>query len=510
MTLATDKLGVNPIQVKALGITNQRETTVVWNRHTGEPLHNAIVWQDLRTHATCSALRAEHDNERVRSITGLPISTYFSGVKLRWLFDNVPAVAAAVRAGDALFGTIDTWLVWHLTRERAHVTDVTNAGRTMLMDVEKLEWADEMLRMLDVPRAMLPEIRACGGDFGTLRDTSLRGTRVSGVIGDQQSALVGQACFSAGDAKSTYGTGCFLIVNTGPRPHRSLNGLLTTPAYQLTESEPCMYALEGSVAVAGSAVTWMRDGLGLLSSAAESEEAACGVEDAGGVCFVPALTGLFAPWWREDARGALFGLTQFSTRGHIVRALLDGVAFMVDAVLQAAASDMRAPLAELKVDGGMTANNLLMQLQADITGTPVARPTVTETTAMGAAFVAGHASGVFASLDELRTVWRLDRRFEPRTTAEERAKRTGRWHKAVARSLDWAESDDIGNGGGRESTLSSSQPKPVEEPDIATRSNTLTKGLEGALDHGMDLGFATGVLLGAIGAIVFARMTKSK
>lgn len=428
-----------PVQVKAIGITNQRETTVVWNKHTGTPLYNAIVWQDTRTQSTCDTLRATHDSERVRYITGLPISTYFSGVKLRWLIDHVPAVRKAIQDGSALFGTIDSWLVWNLSSERAHVTDVTNAGRTMLMNIRSLAWDDEMLSMIGVTRDILPEIRSCSESVGQMQGTILKGVPISGIIGDQQAALVGQSCFEVGEAKSTYGTGCFLIVNTGEEAKESHNGLLTTPGYKLGANAPCVYSLEGSVAVAGSAVIWLRDSMNIIGSASESEKIARTVDDTGDVYVVPAFTGLYAPWWREDARGTIVGMTQFTQKAHVVRATLESVAFQVNAVLQAASEDMGNAITELKVDGGMTQNELVMQMQADITNITVVRPSVIETTALGACFCAGHAVGLYGSMDAFRDSWKLDKRFEPRIDDETREQKLQKWETAVQCSLGWVD-----------------------------------------------------------------------
>lgn len=429
-------------QIKALGIANQRETTVVWDRNTGKPLHNAIVWQDSRTSTTSEQLRSKIDSEKVRRITGLPISSYFSGVKLRWLIDNIPDVRQAVEDGSAMFGTVDSWLVWSLTSERAFITDVTNAGRTMLMNLNSLEWDDEMLRAIDVPRSILPEIRSSSEVLGHLSCTALEGLPIGGVIGDQQAALVGQSCFDVGDTKSTYGTGCFLIVNTGPEPKLSQNGLLTTPAYKLGAESDCIYALEGSIAVAGSAITWLRDGLGVIDNAAESETVAQSVEDTGNVYVVPAFTGLYAPWWNEEARGTIVGITQYTTYKHIVRAVLEAMAFKVDAVLQAASNDMGAPIAELKVDGGVTKNSLVLQMQADVTNTPVVRPKVTETTALGAAFCAGHAVGLFQSKQAFQDAWQLDTRFEPRIDSTTRGQKLRMWNRAVQTAIGWASGDE--------------------------------------------------------------------
>lgn len=443
ISIAQRDHGIEVSQIKALGISNQRETTVVWDRETGNPLHNAIVWQDSRTRSVSAVLRSKYDNEHVRKTTGLPISTYFSAVKLRWLIDNVREVREGINNGTALFGTIDTWLIWNLTEGNKYLTDVTNAGRTMLMNIHSLSWDSEMLQMMGITRDILPEIRSCSEIFGVLSCTPLRGLPISGVIGDQQGALVGQSCFNVGDAKSTYGTGCFLIVNTGTKPKLSANGLLTTPAYKLGPDAPCYYSLEGSVAVAGSAVTWLRDSLRVISSSSDSEAVASSVDDTGEVYVVPAFTGLYAPWWREDARGTIVGLTQYTTRAHIVRATLESMAFRVDAVLKAASSDMNAPVSVIRVDGGVTENNLVMQMQADITGSVVDRPKVVETSCLGAAFLAGHAVGMFQSNDEFSDAWVLDRRFEPQIDEKTRQKKLYKWNMAVERSLGWASGETM-------------------------------------------------------------------
>lgn len=439
--------GVDIAQIKAFGISNQRETTVVWNRHSGHPLYNAIVWQDLRTHSTSDELRSKYDNEHVRRITGLPISTYFSGVKLRWMIDHVPEVRNAIFDGSALFGTIDSWLIWNLTAEHAHVTDITNAGRTLLMNINSLDWDAEMMQMIGIKREILPDIRSCSETFGVLSCTSLKDVPITGVIGDQQSALVGQSCFKVGEAKSTYGTGCFLMVNTGLSPTFSTNGLLTTPAYKLGPEAPCVYALEGSIAVAGSAVQWLRDSLGVIASAAESEPVALSVPDTGGVYVVPAFTGLYAPWWREDARGTIVGMTQYTTRAHIVRATLESMTFIVNAVLMAVSEDTGNPITTIRVDGGVSTNNLVMQMQADITGSVVDRPKVTETTALGAAFVAGHAVGLFQSQQAFCDSWSLDRRFQPQINEKTRRTKLMRWEMAVERSLGWESAEVAKNEG---------------------------------------------------------------
>lgn len=440
MRIASEEHGVTAAQVKALGITNQRETTVVWHRETGRPLYNAIVWSDMRTHDTCEKLRAEHDPERIKRISGLEISTYFSGVKLKWMMEEVPEVAAAIENGTAMFGTIDTWLVWNLSKERSHVTDVTNAGRTMLMNIETLQWDDELLEMIGITRKILPEIKSCSERFGHLdagfAKCGLEGLVIAGLIGDQQGALVGQSCFKEGQAKNTYGTGAFLIVNTGTTPKPSTHKLLTTPAYKFGDEE-CHYALEGSVAVAGLGVRWLRDSLGIIESPAEVETLARSVEDTDDVYFVLAFSGLFAPYWREDARGAIVGMTQSTTKAHVARATLEGVAYQVHAVLEAASKDMGAPIQQIRVDGGAAVNNLLLEMQADVTGAEVIRPKIIETTALGAAYAAGRAVGLFESAEEFTRHWELDQSFRPKIEEEERKNKLERWNRAVEKSLGW-------------------------------------------------------------------------
>lgn len=440
MAAAARDHGIKPADVKAIGITNQRETTVVWDRSTGAPLHKAVVWLDTRTMETCDKLSSGGaiSDERVRELSGLPISTYFSGVKLRWLCDNVPDVREAVETGSALFGTIDTWLTWCLTKDHVHVTDVTNAGRTMLMNINTLEWDDDLLGALDIPRSILPEIRSSSEVYGKLGCTVLAGTPIAGIVGDQQAALLGQSAFEPGQAKNTYGTGCFLIVNTGETPKFSDNGLLTTPAYKLGPDAPCVYSLEGSIAIGGAAVSWLKDNLNLISKASEIETLASSVEDTGDVYFVPAFSGLYAPHWRQDARGAILGLTQFTTRAHIARATLAGLAFQVHDVLKAAESDMGAPLTELRVDGGASVNNLLLQMQADVLGYPVVRPKIVETTALGAAFAAGMAIGVHSGTSAVTDCWEADRRFDPDIHEEARELERRKWDLAVEKSMGWA------------------------------------------------------------------------
>ena len=432
--------GVEAGEVAAIGITNQRETTVVWDRETGEPIHNAIVWQDTRTAGLVREIGGEHGPDRLREAVGLPLSTYFSGPKIAWILDAVPGARERAEAGELAFGNVDTWLLWNLTggpRGGVHATDVTNASRTMLMDLKTLDWHPGALELIGVPAAMLPEIRSSGEPFGETAGTALGGRPVAGIVGDQQAALLGQCCFDAGEAKSTYGTGSFLLLNTGTEIVRCAE-LLTSVAARIG-SEPASYVLEGSIAVTGAAVQWLRDQLGLISSAAEVEPLAASVEDNGGVYFVPAFSGLFAPRWRDDARGAIVGLTAYARAGHLARAVLEATAWQTREVIDAAQRVSKTPLAELRVDGGMTANELLMQLQADVLDMPVVRPAVTETTALGAAFAAGLATGYWDGREELRARWREERRWEPAMDPRRREREQRRWGMAVERSLGWAE-----------------------------------------------------------------------
>jgi len=426
--------GIDRSQLAAVGITNQRETTVVWDTETGEPLAPAIVWQDTRTDEFCRELEADLGSVRFRSQTGLPIATYFSGPKLRWLLDNVPGLRSRAEAGTALFGTIDSWLTWKLTGR--HISDVTNASRTLLMDIHSMDWDDGIADAMGVPITMLPEICPSSEIYGEAGGP-LGGVPIAGILGDQQAALFGQACFEPGDAKNTYGTGCFLLLNTGTEVVPSNHGLLTTVAYQIG-AEPARYALEGSVAIAGASVQWLRDSIGLIDSAADVEALAASVEDNGDVYFVPAFSGLFAPHWRSDARGAIVGLTRFTTAGHLARATLEATAFQTLDVLAAMESDSGVKLGSLKVDGGMTGNELLMQFQADLLGVPTVRPRVAETTALGAAFAGGLAVGVWSGTEELATLWSEDRRWEPAMEPVERERLYRRWQEAVQRSLGWA------------------------------------------------------------------------
>jgi glycerol kinase len=430
--------------IAAVGVTNQRETVIVWDKRTGEPVHNALVWQDTRTQPMLDRMIAERGVDAFAAQTGLPLASYFSASKLRWLLDNVDGARADAEAGHLLFGTPDSWIVWNLTGGvdgGIHVTDVTNASRTLLMDLETLDWSDDLLDVWRVPRSMMPEIRSSSEVVGEIRTPSaLRGVPLSGILGDQQAATFGQTAFDAGESKNTYGTGNFLLVNTGTEPVRSRAGLITTVAYRCGD-EPAHYALEGSIAVTGSLVQWLRDNLGIIRSSEEVQTLAATVDDNGGAYFVPAFSGLFAPYWRPDARGALVGLTRYVTKAHIARAALEATAFQTRDVIEAVVSDADRHLDELRVDGGMTRNDLLMQFQADILGIPVVRPRIVETTALGAAYAAGLAVGVWADRDELRSHWKEDVRFEPRMDADERARRYRQWKKAVSKSIDWVDDD---------------------------------------------------------------------
>ncbi len=424
--------------VVAIGIANQRETTVVWDRQTGEPVHNAIVWQDTRTAALVRELAGTQGPDRLRERVGLPLSTYFSGPKITWILDNVQDVRERAENGELAFGNMDAWLLWNLTGGTAggvHATDVTNASRTMLMDLRTLDWHEPSLELMGIPRALLPAIRSSSEVYGEARASALRGLPVAGIIGDQQAALFGQTCFARGEAKNTYGTGSFLLLNTGEQIVRS-QALLTSVAAKVGQGPPC-YVLEGSIAVTGAAVQWLRDQLGLIRTAAEVEELAHSVQDNGGVYFVPAFSGLFAPHWRDDARGVIVGLTAYARAGHIARAVLEAAAWQTREVLDAANAVTGVPLSELRVDGGMTANELLMQFQADVLGVPVIRPKVTETTALGAAFAAGLAAGFWPDQAELRERWSQERRWEPQMDEHVREREFAQWKKAVVRSLDW-------------------------------------------------------------------------
>ncbi|AUH69551.1 glycerol kinase GlpK [Gordonia sihwensis] len=432
---------LHPGNIVACGITNQRETTVVWDRHTGTPIHNAIVWQDTRTDALCEELAGEHGVDRYRERTGLPLSTYFAGPKVAWILDNVEGARDRAEAGDLLFGTMDSWLAWNMTGGvdgGLHVTDVTNASRTMLMDLHTLQWDPEICADLRIPVSMLPEIRSSSGVIGSLRTSgSLPDVPLGGILGDQQAAMFGQACLEPGEAKNTYGTGNFLLLNTGTEAVLSKHGLLSTVCYRLGD-EPARYALEGSIAVTGSLVQWLRDNLGIIDTAAQVEELARRADDNGGVYFVPAFSGLFAPRWRPDARGVIVGLTRFADRTHIARAVLEASAYQTREVIEAMQADSGVHLQTLKVDGGMVVNELLMQFQSDILDVPVVRPVVNETTALGAAYAAGLAVGYWSSTDEIRDNWARGGRWEPRMSESDRTRLFEGWNRAVTHSFDLA------------------------------------------------------------------------
>jgi len=432
---ALEKSGLLVADIAAIGITNQRETTVVWERETGRPVYNAIVWQDTRTDAICNELAKEGGQDRFRARTGLPLATYFSGPKIKWVLENIPAARQRAERGELLFGNMDTWLLWNLTG--THVTDVTNASRTLLMDLKTLDWDEEILRILDIPRLMLPEIHSSSEVYGNAKG-GLGGVPLAGDLGDQQAALFGQTCFSPGEAKNTYGTGCFMLMNTGEKPVLSRNGLLTTLGYKIG-SQPAVYALEGSIAIAGALVQWLRDNLGMIERSSDVEGLARTVEDNGGIYFVPAFSGLFAPYWRSDARGAIVGMTRYANKGHIARAVLEATAYQTREVLDAMEKDSGVKLTALKVDGGMVFNELLMQFQADILDVPVIRPKVAETTALGAAYAAGLAVGFWKDYDELRANWGKDKEWKPSMPVEKRNSLFAGWKKAVTRTFDWIE-----------------------------------------------------------------------
>ncbi|MGD2161535.1 MAG: glycerol kinase GlpK [Anaerolineales bacterium] len=440
---AITSLGISDDEIAAVGITNQRETTLAWNRKTGKPYANAIVWQDTRTKHICDQLAGEGGPDRFRKKTGLPIATYFSGPKLKWMLEHIDGLREDAEAGEAVFGTIDTWLIWWLTggpEGGAFVTDMTNASRTLMMNIAQLEWDPDMLSTLDIPFSMLPRI-VPSADPATWGMTQPEGPfkaeiPVCGVLGDQQAALVGQACTRVGEAKNTYGTGCFMLLNTGEELVESNSGLITTVAYQFGESST-VYALEGSIAIAGALIQWLRDNLGIIETAPQSEELARGVEDNGGMYIVPAFSGLFAPYWRSDARGVMVGLTRYINKGHILRAALEATAYQTRDVLEAMVRDSGVDLEVLKVDGGMVHNDLLMQFQADILAAPVVRPEVTETTSLGAAYAAGLAVGFWKDLDELRDYWKEEKRWTPAMDSSRREKLYSGWNRAVERTFDW-------------------------------------------------------------------------
>lgn len=442
---ALQKAGITGADLAAVGVTNQRETTVVWDPRTGKPYTNALVWQDTRTQDIVDELSADGGPDRFRAKVGLPISTYFSGTKLRWILENVPGVRAAAERGEAIFGTIDTWLIWWLTGgpgKGVHITDVTNASRTMLMNLETLSWDDEILNILDIPRQMLPEIRPSSDPnlYGTTDPNGPFGAAVPvcGDLGDQQAALVGQTGFDVGEVKNTYGTGCFVVFNTGTRRVPSFSGLLTSVAYQFGQDAP-VFCLEGSIAITGALVQWLRDNLGLISKSSEVEDLARTVEDSGGIYFVPAFSGLFAPHWDGKARGLIIGMTRYINRGHLARAVLEATAYQTREVLDAMWKDSGVELARLKVDGGMVVNELLMQFQADVAGIPVIRPKVAETTSLGAAYAAGLAVGYWENLEELRQYWQEDKRWEPQWDEARRERAYRGWLRAVERAKGWLE-----------------------------------------------------------------------
>jgi glycerol kinase len=444
---ALQERGIPSAEIAAIGITNQRETTIVWDRRTGKSVYNAIVWQDTRTDEICSRQAKNGGQDRFRNKTGLPLATYFSGPKIEWILDHAEGARAKARKGDLLFGNIDTWLIWNLTG--AHVTDVTNASRTMLMNLESLDWDDEILETMGIPRAMLPEIRSSSEVYGHVgagssrpylggRTPPLTGIPVAGNLGDQQAALFGQTCFKPGEAKNTYGTGCFMLMNTGGKPVHSKAGLLTTLGYKIGDRK-AVYALEGSIAITGALVQWLRDNLGLIRSSADVEALAKSVEDNGGIYFVPAFSGLFAPYWKSDARGAIVGMTRYVNKGHIARAALEATAYQTREVLDAMEKDSGVKLTSLRVDGGMVFNELLMQFQADVLNVPVVRPRVAETTSLGAAYAAGLAVGFWKDLDELKSNWGRDKEWKPAMNPNVRKKLYSGWKKAVTRTFDWVE-----------------------------------------------------------------------
>jgi glycerol kinase len=444
---AMKKAGAKAADIAAVGVTNQRETTVVWDKNTGKPYHNAIVWQDTRTDKICNELAKDGGQDRFRAQVGLPLATYFSGPKVKWMLENVDGLRKAAEKGDAIFGNIDTWVIWNLTggaKGGAHVTDVTNASRTMLMDLDGTHWDDKILGIMGIPKSMVPEIRPSSDPklYGhTLEDGPFGGRiPVCGDLGDQQAATVGQACLSPGEAKNTYGTGCFMILNTGTEIVPSKSGLLTTTCYKFGD-EPTVYALEGSIAITGALVQWLRDNLKLIEKSPDVEDLAKTVDDNGGIYFVPAFSGLFAPYWKSDARGVIVGMTRYVNRGHFARAALEATAFQTREVLDAMNKDSGVDLTALKVDGGMVYNDLLMQFQADVLGVPVIRPKVAETTALGAAYAAGLAVGFWATQEDIRTNWGIDKTWKPSANDAARTTLYGQWKKAVTRTFDWVEQD---------------------------------------------------------------------
>jgi glycerol kinase len=439
---AMQQKGLHSVDLAAIGITNQRETTVLWDRHTGQPVHNALVWQDTRVDNYVSELARDGGGDRFRDKTGLPLTTYFSGLKIRWVLDNIPGVRARAQAGDVLFGNIDSYLLWNLTggqRGGLHITDCTNASRTQLMNLHTLSWDQDMLDVFKIPEQMLPKIASSSEVYGVTALDFLKGVPVAGILGDQQAALVGQTCFNAGEAKNTYGTGCFLLMNTGAKPVASKYGLLTTPAYRFG-NQPAAYALEGSIAITGALVQWMRDNFGLIAKSSDIETLARTVKDNGGIYFVPAFSGLYAPYWKASARGVIAGLTRYTNKGHLARAVLEATAFQTREVVEAMEKDSGIPLNILRTDGGMVEDDLLMQFQADILNRPVVRPTIKETTALGACYAAGLAVGFFKDFDDLRSRWSVDHTWKPDIESGQREAMYGKWKKAVTRSFDWLDS----------------------------------------------------------------------
>jgi glycerol kinase len=438
---ALGQRALQPSDLAAIGITNQRETTILWDRKSGRPVYNAIVWQDTRVAETVVAFARQRGQDRFRAQTGLPLTTYFSGLKIHWLLENLPGLRQSAEGGDVLFGNVDTFLAWHLTggpNGGIHITDVTNASRTQLMNLHTLDWDIEILSAFGIPAAMLPRIRSSSEVYGTATESALRGVPIAGILGDQQAALFGQTCFKPGEAKNTYGTGCFLLMNVGDKPVPSEHGLLTTVAYRMGD-QPAIYALEGSIAITGALVQWLRDNLGLIEKSSDVESLAISVTDNGGIYFVPAFSGLYAPYWKDNARGVIAGLTRYATKGHLARAVLEATAFQTREVLEAMEKDSGIALDSLRTDGGMVENNLLMQFQADILNRPVVRAKVKETTALGAAYAAGLAVGFYKNLDDLRANWSLDHTWNPNLDVDQREEMYRLWKKAVTRSFDWGD-----------------------------------------------------------------------
>jgi glycerol kinase len=436
---ALQQRALQPSDLAAIGITNQRETTVLWEPKTGRPVHNAIVWQDTRVADEVVEFSKNGGQDRFRASTGLPLTTYFSGLKIRWMLENIRGLRKRAENGEVLFGNIDTFLVWHLTGGAdggIHVTDVTNASRTQLMNLKTLEWDEDVLSTFGIPKAMLPAIKSSSESYGTATESALQGVTIAGILGDQQAALVGQTCFRAGEAKNTYGTGCFLLMNTGEQAVASKHGLLTTLGYRFGK-QPAVYALEGSIAITGALVQWLRDNLGLIEKSSDIEALAISVTDNGGIYFVPAFSGLYAPYWKDSARGVIAGLTRYAGKGHLARAVLEATAFQTREVLEAMERDSGIKLDSLRVDGGMVENNLLMQFQADILNRPVVRPAIKETTALGAAYAAGLAVGLYKNVEDLRANWSVDHTWQPNLESEKREEMYRLWKKAVTRSFDW-------------------------------------------------------------------------